>query len=118
MYTKTSSEVQCHWSSSWDHVGCLKSHHTSAEHEKQVHSVSRILLTNITPNPETPRLGLIDINTVVLPRRKKWASQIESIVEKLHDVGVVWGDAMADNILIDRNDDPWIIDFGKGWTEH
>jgi len=81
-------------------------------------SVSGILLTNISPNPETPRLSLIDINTVALPRRKKWASQIEDIVEKLHNIGVVWGDAKADNILIDRNDDTWVIDFGGGWTEH
>jgi len=81
-------------------------------------SVSGILLTNITPNPEIPRLSLIDINTVALYRRKKWASQIEDIVEKLHDIGVVWGNAKADNILIDRNNDTWIINFGGGWTEH
>ena len=81
-------------------------------------SVLGILITNITPNPETPRLGLIDINAVAVSRRKKWASQIEEIIEKLHDVGVVWGDAKADNILIDRNDDTWVIDFGGGWTEH
>ncbi|MCJ1345380.1 hypothetical protein MMC31_003587 [Peltigera leucophlebia] len=77
-----------------------------------------ILITNITPNSETPTLGLIDINTVAIPRRKKWASQIEDTIEKLHNVWVVWGDAKADNILIDKNDDTWIIDFGGGWTEH
>lgn len=77
-----------------------------------------ILITNITPNPETPRLGLIDINAVAIPRRKKWASQVEDIIEKLHHVGVVWGDAKADNILIDRDDDAWVIDLGGGWTEH
>jgi len=49
-----------------------------------------ILITNITPNPEIPRLGLIDISTVALSRRKKWASQIEEVVEKLHDIGVIW----------------------------
>lgn len=77
-----------------------------------------ILITNITPNLETPRLSLIDISIVAISRRKKWASQIEDIIEKLHDVGVVWGDAKPDNILIDRNDDIWVIDFGGGWTEH
>lgn len=35
-------------------------------------------------------------------------------IEKLHKVGVVWGDAKADNILIDKNDDAWEIDFGGG----
>lgn len=33
-----------------------------------------------------------------------------------HDVGVVRADAKADNILIDKNDDTWIIDFGLDKT--
>ena len=81
-------------------------------------SVSGILMTNITPNLETPRLGLIDINTVAASRKKKWAAQIKGTIKKIHDIGVVWGDAKADNILIDRNDDIWVIDFGGGWTEN
>ena len=48
-----------------------------------------ILITNITSNFETPTLGLIDINAVAISRRKKWASQIEDSIEKLHKVGVV-----------------------------
>lgn len=73
-----------------------------------------ILITNITTHPETPILGLVDIHAVAIPRRKKWARQIEDTIEKLHDIGVVWGGAKADNILIDRNDDTWVIDFGGG----
>lgn len=80
-------------------------------------SLLEILITNITPNSETPSLGLIDINTIALPRRKKWASQIEDTIKKLHNIGVVWGDAKADSILIDKEDDTWVIDFGGGWTE-
>ena len=81
-------------------------------------SILGILMTNISPNSETPRLGLVDVSTVVIARRKKWASQIKATIEKLHDVGVVWGDAKADNILIDKNENTWIIDFGGGWTKH
>lgn len=77
-------------------------------------SILGILMTNISPYSETPRLGLVDVITVVIARRKKWASQIKATIEKLHDVGVVWGDAKADNILIDKNDDTWIIDFDGG----
>ncbi|KAL9029196.1 MAG: hypothetical protein Q9196_002532 [Gyalolechia fulgens] len=76
-----------------------------------------ILMTDIALNPETPRLGLVDINTVAAPRRQKWANQIEEVIERIHDIGVIWGDAKADNILIDKNDDTWLIDFGGGWTE-
>ena len=77
-----------------------------------------ILMTNISWHPENPVLGMVDIDTVTLPRRKKWASQIGDTVERLHDAGVVWGDAKADNILIDGNDDAWVTDFGGGWTEN
>ncbi len=77
-----------------------------------------ILITDITPNPETPNLGQIDVNNVPISRRIKWARQIEDAIQKLHDIGVVWGDAKADNVLIDRNDNTWIIDFGGGWTDN
>lgn len=62
-------------------------------------------------------LGLVDIDAVAIPRRKKWASQIGDTIEKLHEVEVIWVDAKADNILIDRNDDTWVTDFRGGWTE-
>ena len=52
-----------------------------------------------------------------LALRRKWAGQVKRAVERLHEAGVVWGDAKADNVLIDRNDDAWVIDFGGGYTE-
>lgn len=51
----------------------------------------------ITPYPELPRLSLIAIDTIVASRRKKWASQIEDTIENVHGIGVIWGDAKADN---------------------
>ncbi|GKU09159.1 unnamed protein product [Fusarium langsethiae] len=50
-------------------------------------------------------------------QREKWVAQIQEIVGQLHDAGIVWGDAKPDNILIDRNQDAWVIDFGGGYTE-
>jgi serine/threonine protein kinase len=32
---------------------------------------------------------------------EKWAAQIQEIVGRLHDAGIVWGDTKPDNILID-----------------
>ncbi|KAF5984237.1 kinase subdomain-containing protein [Fusarium coicis] len=49
--------------------------------------------------------------------REKWAVQIQEAIGQLHDAGIAWGDAKPDNILIDVNQDAWLIDFGGGYTE-
>jgi hypothetical protein len=49
--------------------------------------------------------------------RQRWADQVISNLEHLHEAGIVWGDAKAANVLVDRNMDAWIIDFGGGFTE-
>lgn len=46
--------------------------------------------------------------------RLQWAAQIRETVAELHRNDVVWGDAKLDNILLDKNDTPWVIDFGGG----
>jgi tRNA A-37 threonylcarbamoyl transferase component Bud32 len=60
---------------------------------------------------------------IIEPSRKvKWITQIEDTLKQLHSLGVIWGDAKTANILIDMNDDVWIIDFGggqtMGWVDH
>ena len=50
------------------------------------------------------------------PLRRRWATQIRESLEKLHQRGIIWGDAKADNILIDRDDNAWVIDFGGSYT--
>lgn len=49
--------------------------------------------------------------------RTRWASQVDDTLTQLHDAGIVWGDAMPEEVLVDRNDDAWIADFGRGYTE-
>lgn len=49
--------------------------------------------------------------------RERWAKQVSHTVEELHKAGAVWGDAKADNVLIDKNCDVWVIDFEGGYTE-
>lgn len=53
-----------------------------------------------------------------LEARLRWAAQIRETVAELHKNGVVWGDAKPENILLDKNDTPWIIDFGGGHTPY
>lgn len=48
--------------------------------------------------------------------REKWDEQVTITLTALHKAGIIWGDAKAVNILIDANDDAWIIDFGGGYT--
>ncbi|KAG6367564.1 hypothetical protein INS49_001757 [Diaporthe citri] len=48
--------------------------------------------------------------------RERWARQVSHTVEELHKAGAVWGDAKADNVLIDKNSDAWVIDFEGGYT--
>lgn len=49
--------------------------------------------------------------------RQRWADQVNSTLKWLHEAGIVWGDAKAANVLVDRNMDAWVIDFGGGFTE-
>jgi tRNA A-37 threonylcarbamoyl transferase component Bud32 len=53
--------------------------------------------------------------------KERWVKQIQDTLAALHRVGITWGDAKPDNILIDVHGDAWIIDFGggrtKGWVD-
>ncbi|KAK5053969.1 hypothetical protein LTR84_001931 [Exophiala bonariae] len=48
---------------------------------------------------------------------QKWKLQIEQSVSQLHENGIVWGDVKMANIMIDKADDAWLIDFGGSWTD-
>jgi hypothetical protein len=71
----------------------------------------------IPPGVFGGQLGKINITTISTERREKWATQIRETVDQLHEIGVIWGDGKANNIIIDDQDNAWLIDFGGGWTE-
>lgn len=48
--------------------------------------------------------------------RQQWIEQLTTTLRRLHEAGVVWGDAKTDNVLIDGENNAWIIDFGGGYT--
>lgn len=51
-----------------------------------------------------------------LALRKKWVKQLETSLAKMHKAGIVWGDVKAENVLLDKQDNAWITDFGGGYT--
>ncbi|KAM0720538.1 hypothetical protein Q7P37_004674 [Cladosporium fusiforme] len=51
------------------------------------------------------------------PVREQWIEQVTTTLTQLHSGGVFWGDAKPENILIDTDNNAWIIDFGGGYTE-
>ncbi len=57
-------------------------------------------------------LGQMNLSKRPLEKRKDWAEQIENTVKRLHRHDIVWGDAKAGNVLIDEEDNAWLIDFG------
>jgi serine/threonine protein kinase len=49
--------------------------------------------------------------------KEPWAAQLTRTLKTLHGAGVIWGDVKAANVLIDKDNTAWIIDFGGGYTE-
>lgn len=43
--------------------------------------------------------------------------QLETALSALHENHIVWGDVKAANVLIDENEDAWLVDFSGGYTE-
>ncbi|KAI8725457.1 Protein kinase domain-containing protein [Fusarium sp. LHS14.1] len=58
----------------------------------------------------------IDLAATATETKQKWASQIRESVQLLHKHGIVWGDAKPCNVVIDEQDNAWLIDFGGGFT--
>ena len=48
--------------------------------------------------------------------RLKWESQLVETLARLHAIDVVCGDAKTANVLVDKNLDLWVVDFGGGQT--
>lgn len=46
----------------------------------------------------------------------RWANDLNGILGALHRAGCIWGDAKPENVLVDHNDNVWIVDFGGGYT--
>ena len=71
----------------------------------------------MTPIPDaTPLTQMLDTD-VAEEKRETWAKDCDAMVHALHKNGIVWGDAKADNFLVDGKGKLWMIDFGGSYTE-
>jgi tRNA A-37 threonylcarbamoyl transferase component Bud32 len=71
----------------------------------------------MTPIKEPRPLTHFLKSSVPREKRAEWANKSEEYVKALHSHGIVWGDAKADNFIVDANDELWIIDFGGSYTD-
>ncbi|RSL64789.1 hypothetical protein CEP54_004597 [Fusarium duplospermum] len=71
----------------------------------------------VLPSSYGSTLRDMDIAAVPKELKKKWSNQIRETVDKLHELGVIWGDGKASNVVIDQEDNIWLIDFAGGWTD-
>lgn len=91
--------------------------HAYVQLEDDSGGVSGLLLTQIE---RVERLARLMVASVPLSLRRKWFDDIEVMVKLFHAAGIVWGDATAENVLVDRTDEVWIVDFAGvyscSWT--
>ena len=72
-------------------------------------------LLSLIPQPATPLTDYMH-TSVSQSKRNTWAKEAERMVQILHDNGLVWGDAKADNFVVDKDGVLWMIDFGGSYT--
>jgi tRNA A-37 threonylcarbamoyl transferase component Bud32 len=49
--------------------------------------------------------------------RKRWYNDVAQMLNLLHSAGIVWGDFKPENMLVDDDNNVWLIDFGGGMTD-
>ncbi|EEQ85515.1 uncharacterized protein BDCG_08784 [Blastomyces dermatitidis ER-3] len=48
--------------------------------------------------------------------QETWIHQLKEMVNEFHKAGIIWGDVKPGNVLIDMDNNLWIIDFGGSYT--
>jgi hypothetical protein len=44
----------------------------------------------------------------------EWRATVRETVRNMHSLGILWGDVNAHNVVVDREMDAWVVDFGRG----
>lgn len=95
-------------------LGIVTSATPAGAQENSKSSIMGFLQTAIyQPTPLTTKLD----SAVPQHKRDAWAWKADEAKKILHENGIIWGDAKADNFVVDAEENLWIIDFGGSYTE-
>lgn len=73
--------------------------------------IAGVLMSEITPSDAGTSLNSPGFSAL-RDCHGRWEAQVCAIVKILHAHGLVWGDVNPTNIMIDRDLNAWVIDFG------
>ena len=81
--------------------------------------VNGLILSAIYPNHGTiaDRINGAEGRSLSVTSCQRWCHDIENMIHILHKRDFVWGDVSPNNMIIDEDENVWIIDFGGGYTE-
>ena len=72
-----------------------------------------LLLTNVESQDTLEGILLGESEAA---QREKWFRDMKHMPKLLREKDIIWGDAKADNILVDKLSEVWMIDIGGSYT--
>ena len=87
--------------------------------------INGLILSAIYPNHGTvadrvnrpPQEGRLIAPSITSSSCERWYHDVENMIHVLHKKGFTWGDVSPNNMIIDEDENVWIVDFGGGYTE-
>ena len=58
----------------------------------------------------------LNVDSFSQTQRKNWSEQIYNDLKRLYSIDVCWDDAKAENIILDKKSNLWLIDFEEDYT--
>lgn len=49
-------------------------------------------------------------------QKGKWGAQVQATLQILHQNGIVWGEVLPQNVMVDDNDNAYVTGFGESWS--
>ncbi|KAF1958974.1 hypothetical protein CC80DRAFT_23850 [Byssothecium circinans] len=75
------------------------------------------LMDYVETTSPVSNLAQYEMGSVTISDRKRWYDQVGGTLKWLHNISLVWGDVKAENVLVDRQGNAWVTDFGGSYTD-